>query len=190
MDSLHFDDLIRALAGSRRSLLSGGLSLATGLLGIANTDARKKRKRKHKHKKKRTPTATPNEFGCLEVGDPCTSEAQCCSGICEGKKGNKTCRAHGTGTCDQDGPNFCTAATTLCYNSASCVCARTTAGSNFCGSGLLPSDCAVCQTDADCEALGFPAGSACVQWSSGFCAGFCESGMACIAPCGTPAPEA
>jgi hypothetical protein len=96
MDDHGFDDLLRALSQPRRSFLAGVVAIAAGWRGGRDASAKKKRKRKHRKKRRRT--ATPNEFGCLEVGDPCKSSDQCCSGICDGKKDNKSCRAHGGGT--------------------------------------------------------------------------------------------
>jgi hypothetical protein len=187
MDDARFDGLTRALARSRRSLISGGLAVAAGRLGMVDADARKKRR--HKKRKKRQPQATPNQYGCLEINDPCTGADDCCSGICEGKK----CRAHGAGTCAQNEPGLCEAGNpldTIC-NGTQCLCVRTTAGSNYCGTLLMPSACADCGKDADCEAQGFPPGTACVPFVGEFsCAGQCqETGTACIVPCGTPLPE-
>jgi hypothetical protein len=188
MDGSQFDDIMRALSASRRTFFSAALVIGMGRLGPFQAKAKKKHKHRHK---KRKPKATPNEFGCLEVGAPCTSEEQCCSGVCDGKKGKKQCQAHGAGTCEQEGQHYCAAVTVpYCNNSISCVCGRTTAGSNFCGTVLPPSDCADCQRDADCEALGFPVGSVCAPWSSGNCVGICDTGMVCLAPCGTESTEA
>lgn len=187
MDGARRDTLVRSLPQSRRSLL-GGLLLAPGWLGISRVDAKKRRH------KKRKPKAKPNEFGCLDVGNPCKSSEQCCSGICEGRK----CRAHGTGTCPQDRVGICLAAAEevpflKCNNSASCFCYTTTAGSSFCAEGGPLFDegasCADCQTDADCVTLGYPAGSACAPVGTGYCAGQCPTGMACLVPCGTELPE-
>lgn len=187
MDGSQFDGLIQFLTKSRRSLLGGVLAGAGGWLGVARAEAKKKRK-----PKKRKSKAKPNAFGCLEVGDPCQNADQCCSGICEGKKGKTRCRAHDTGVCDQEAPGYCESASpfqTRCNNQANCFCTRTTAGSNVCGTVNAPSVCTDCKKDADCEALGLPPGSACVPFSEGNCAGNCESGMACIAPCGSEIPD-
>jgi hypothetical protein len=189
VDEDHFDDLTRVLSGTRRFALRGALAVATGWLGVRGVDARKKRKHK---RKKRKPKAVPNEYGCLEVGAPCTTVNQCCSGVCEGKK----CRAHDTGTCDQQADGVCEAGnyiSTLC-NGNLCLCARTTAGSKFCGNfDSLYDSCVNCQRDADCAALGFPAGSACVPFvgEHEVCKSVCEDtgGMACLPPCGYVAPD-
>jgi hypothetical protein len=187
MDNHVFDALLRSLVKSRRSFLGGALALTTGWFGATATAARKKRHRKH-----RKPTAKPNAFGCLEVGDGCTSANQCCSRICDGKKGKKQCRAHGEGTCRQEDPGYCeSGAPTFCDNSSSCICLRTTAGSNYCASAGPPIRCANCHTDADCEALGLPPGAACAPFSAGLCAFACdggETGTICLVPCGADLP--
>jgi hypothetical protein len=193
LNHLQFDRLTRSIArhGSRRDVLRrlAGVGLALGvsrLPGLA--EAKKGRKRKGRKDKK----AKPNAFGCLDVGDLCKSAAGCCSGICEGAKGKRTCQAHHAGTCDQREPGVCEAgnpADTLC-NGEQCACVRTTGGSKFCATLFPPSDCADCTKDTDCEAQGFPEGTACVPYGGEFlCAGQCETGMACVAPCGTEPPQ-
>jgi hypothetical protein len=182
---------VRSLLGttSRRDIL-GGLAAGLGLGNVfppVETGAKKKRKRR---KKKQKP-GKPNEFGCIEVGDQCSSADECCSGICEGKK----CRAHGIDVCQQDRPGVCTAGMDEVSSlgcGANCWCFRTTAGSNFCGANVRtspPLDCTNCRKDADCIALGYPPGSACAQVGRGNCSGWCDTGMACLVPCGTPYPE-
>jgi hypothetical protein len=146
----------------------------------AMADAKKKRKRK-----KRSPKATPNQYGCLEIGDSCKSADQCCSGICDGKKGKRACRAHGAGTCKPQ-PGVCTnpdPGLGTCNNNNFCYCHRTTANSIYCAD-QEHTECADCRKDADCVALGYPPGSACIPYSEGICSGACESGMACVVPCG------
>lgn len=178
------------LAGStRRDLLRG---LAAGLgLGSAYTALESEAKKKRKRRKKKQKPATPNEFGCIEVGDRSQSADECCSGVCEGKK----CRAHGVDVCRQDRPGVCTAGLDEAPSlgcGANCWCFRTTAGSNFCAPAPRTApqlDCTTCRKDADCIALGYPAGSACAQVGRGNCSGWCDSGMACLVPCGVPFPE-
>lgn len=173
MDSTRFDALVRSLAESRRSLLAGALALGAGRIAAPAVEAkRKKRKRKKKPK-----MASPNAFGCLNVGDPCQAADQCCSGICDGTKGKRTCLAHDTGTCKQDGQLV------PCNNRTNCGCFTTTGGSDVCAELFPPSACAACRRDADCEALGFPQGSACISFD-------CESGFACMVPCGKAPPAA
>lgn len=184
MDGSQFDAFIRSLTGSRRSLLAGSLALATGWLGVSATEAKKK------HKKRKPKKPKPNAYGCLEVADPCQNEEQCCSGICDGKKGKRKCRAHDTETCDQKRPGYCEAGNpylALCHGGLA-NCFRTTAGSNVCSRNLL---CADCQRDADCEALGYPPGTACAPLGGDYsCADICESDMACVIPVGVAPPEA
>jgi hypothetical protein len=73
-----------------------------------------------------------------------------------------------------------------------CYCIRTTAGSNFCAEPFSDagSVCADCQKDDDCEALGFPKGTACAPVSKGVCGAEleCETGMACMLPCRAKSP--
>jgi hypothetical protein len=197
MDQNRFDAVTRSLSGfpSRRDLLRGlaGAGLGLGIARLPDlVDAKKKRKKRKKKAKK----PQPNAYGCLEIGDACGSEADCCSGICEGTK-KKTSRAHGTGTCPQDSVGICLATADetpvlKCGNSDVCFCYTTTAGSNFCGHlGPRIGDqaaCADCQTDADCAALGFPAGSACAPVGAGYCSAQCSTGMACMPPCGVELP--
>ena len=186
MDGFHFDDLIRTLSQSRRSLLGGALALAGGWQSVASAKARRTPKR-HKHKKRGNEPKL-NAYGCLNVGVRCKNAGQCCSGVCEGKKGRRTCRAHDTRECKQDGPGFCAASNIIdafCGETA-CLCYRTTGGSRVCGEELsgVVSQCADCHKDRDCEDLGFPPGSACAPLFGGRCDGACEAGMACIVPCG------
>jgi hypothetical protein len=169
MNGSQFDTLTQMLTKSRRSLLGGTLALAAGWIGVSTTVAKKKRKRKRKPKKPK-----PNVFGCLEVGQACKNADQCCSGICEGKNGKRTCRAHDTGVCRQEDPGICRADSP-------------TGGSNVCGGAFgLPgqggSECADCRKDADCLVLGFPAGTACVPME-GNCAQQCGLTTACVVPC-------
>jgi hypothetical protein len=182
-------DVLRSLAGA-------GIALgALGLPGIA--DAKKKRRKK----KKKQPRPVVNQFGCLDVGQPCNADSSlCCSGVCQGtapKKGKpdtRRCAAHDTGTCTQGIEGVCTTPDLIqvtCNNRTDCGCFRTTGGSNYCAE-LFGSpgttQCLSCQRDADCIAAGLPAGSACAPVSAGRCAGICSTGMACLVPCGPKPP--
>jgi hypothetical protein len=189
VDQTRLERLTKALIAipSRRDVLRGlsGLGLALGAARLPVVVDAKKRKHKKKKKDKK---AKPNAFGCLEVGDPCKNADQCCSGICEGKK----CRSHDTGTCNQKGPEICSIDPPIaltCNNDAACRCFGTTAGSIVCAQYANQElNCADCQRDADCAALGFPSGSVCAPFTVGACAGQCQSGMACLAPCGVELP--
>jgi hypothetical protein len=185
MDSNRFDHLTRSLGTSRRAMLGGVLAYAVTGLALPGLTAGKTNKPKSKPKPK------PNQYGCLDVGDLCGRSSQCCSGTCDGKKGKKTCRAHDTGTCNQQKPGFCLAPNSvhnLCNNTIGCLCYRTTAGSKVCAD-TVGLKCADCRKDRDCETLGFGDGSVCIPTAVGACTGGCASGTACAAPCVTTSPQ-
>ena len=97
MDLQRFATLTRTLSSipSRRDVVRGlvGAGLGLGMGRFAGPARAKKAKPKSKPK--------PNEYGCLEVGDVCNRAGQCCSGICKGKPGKKTCPGPTTpGTCE------------------------------------------------------------------------------------------
>ena len=147
MDSDRFDHLARSLAMllSRR-LLAGAFGL--GALGLSDlSEANKKHRHKHKKRKK----IRRNAFGCVNVGKFCTKDKQCCSGICQGKKGKKTCKAHDQSTC-QPGQAACIGPLVPCVTSMGDdgVCATTTGQAGYCTSVSV---CSHCQNDADCEAV-------------------------------------
>lgn len=180
-----FERMMRVLTAipSRRDVLRGLTGMGLGLTAArlpAGADARKKRKGTKKKPR-------PNRFGCFGVGDRCKRADQCCSGICDGKKGKRRCRAHDTGTCKQGGPEICSIdppPALTCNNGAECRCFRTTAGSIACAKFINRElNCADCARDADCAALGFPPGTVCAPLSVGICAGQCEGGRACLFPC-------
>jgi hypothetical protein len=196
VDHDHMGAVRRSLTSfpSRRDLLRGlaATGIGLGFARLPSIASARKRPRQGND----TPKPKPNKYGCLEVGDPCGRASQCCSGICKGKKGKKTCRAHGTATCPQRVPGVCTSTEPEllgCGGSSDCFCFRTTAGSNYCGDWFgVTKICHACKKDVDCEALGLPRGSACVPVARGHCtAADCEIGMMCMAPCGyePPAPE-
>jgi hypothetical protein len=183
--------LTRALTRlpSRRDVLRGlaaaGLGLAV-LRGSGAADAKKKRK----HKKKQSKLQR-NEFGCVEVGGKCQGKsANCCSGVCEGKKpkrGKKDrsrCVAHNTaGVCSAD-TDICTVGqAVLCSPDPDfpCNCTLTSGNAGFCIGA--PAQCRVCRKDTDCEAE-FGPGAACIVLG-GMCAASCleTGGTACATPC-------
>jgi hypothetical protein len=175
-------------APSRRDVLR--VLAATGLgLGARSQEAAvAKLHHQHKHKPKK---AKPNAFGCIEVGKACVTAKDCCSGICQGKKGRKLCVAHGTGTCDQEADGFCEAADparTVCNDTPDCVCVATTAGSKFCAD-TSSGGCAPCKTDADCESVNFPPGSACAPVATGNCITSPCNGFACFVACRASPPS-
>jgi hypothetical protein len=152
---------------SRRNTLAG---LALGALAFPadprRVDASKKRKK----------PLQLNAYGCVNVGGACWgSDANCCSGICQGKKPKKgrkdttRCIAHNASTC-QPGDNgiICGALDKVqCTNVAGDggVCHTTTGNAGYCPSFL---SCAACRRDSDCEAT-FGLGAACLV--CGGCAG-------------------
>jgi hypothetical protein len=146
VDTDRFDRLSRAISSllTRRNLAGVlGLGIVT-LPGL--TDARKKRKHKKKVKK--------NQFGCVDVGKFCTNGGQCCSGICQGKKGKKTCQGHDQSTCQAgQSPDICGDGANVPCTSADGLdgtCFTTTGKSAFC---LTNAHCVPCQKDADCVPL-------------------------------------
>lgn len=186
MEGAQFDNLLRGLATSRRTYIGGLLASAGGWLTPATGESKRKGKKRKPRKGK------PNAFGCLNVGKLCKSADQCCSGICEGKKRKRKCVAHGTGTCDQQGPEICVPDPPIaltCNNDMTCRCFRTTGDSIVCARYEPAVSCVQCARDADCESAGLLAGSSCVPFSEGPCAGNCAGGMACVVPCGVELPE-
>jgi hypothetical protein len=188
MDATRFDVLTRTLttASSRRGALAAALgSLVT--LGALSADA-KKTKGKKKPKL--------NAFGCLDVGKACRgNSANCCSGICQGKKLKKgkqdksRCVAHNTGICSVDTDTCTVGAGVPCNsNDPNCICTLTTGNAGFCGSftgngtgGI--NECRVCSKDTDCQAE-FGPGAACLVYG-GICTDICPTtgGTACVPSC-------
>ena len=218
MDQHHLTTWTRSLSSlpSRRDVLRGLAGAGLGLSALRLSDAvaakhkNKKGKKRKRKKTSQTPITPPpftlpplvfNQFGCVEVGQPCRGDnTNCCSGICQGsaptpgQPDTSRCAAHDTGTCRQDIEGLCTIPDLFlatCNNRTDCGCIRTTAGSNYCaelfgGPGF--SQCVSCERDADCIAAGLPAASACAPVSPGRCAGTCATGMACLVPCGAVRP--
>ncbi len=116
----------------------------------------KKNKNKNKKKKKKIKR---NGFGCVNVGNSCKNDGQCCSGICEGKKDKKKCKAHDESTC-QDGQDFCLGVNVPCTTTFGDAgqCTTTTGEAPYC---FQDGDCFPCSKDKDCEPI-FGAGAACI----------------------------
>ncbi len=170
MDQHRFTDLKRSLrhVPSRRDVLRGLASSGLGLGALRLSDVAESRKKRKSRKKKKpqpapqpapqpsprpAPQPAPNAFGCLEVGDSCTSAAQCCSGICEGQPGKETCQAHDTGGCTAGvQPETCGGTNVACTTSLGSpgTCATTTGNAGYC---LTAGDCFACKTDIDCQTL-------------------------------------
>jgi hypothetical protein len=201
-EALRFDALARSLgaATSRRRVIGGMLgTLGLGALSPLVSEA-KNHKRKHKkNKTKKTPLVL-NQFGCVSVGGKCKgSNANCCSGVCHGKKpergeGDKSrCVEHNQDSCTAE-RNFCVQnpgdlSVTQC-NAANpeAVCVVATGNANFCASftgATKEGNCRDCSRDTDCTAAGFPPGTACVQLgTTGPCGTTCvdTGGRICLPP--------
>jgi hypothetical protein len=189
-----FDTLARsfAVSSSRRDAMHGFVTA----LGIRWTATFFPGSVAAKNKKRKKPKK--NEFGCLNVGQQCSGkDSKCCSGICQGKKPKKgkkdksTCIDHNAGACSLE-RNFCDAGQISANCGSNGICAKTTGNASFCLSseGISQElNCRVCSTDRDCEAQGFPLGSACVIFTGGtFCLGVSDcagvngsTGTACFA---------
>jgi hypothetical protein len=177
MDGTHFDRLTRSLADrpSRRGLLRG-LAAALALATVRNLGLVEAR---NKHKTKGAKGLRRNAFGCVATGKACRgNDANCCSGICQGKKPKKgkedtsKCVAHNVLEC-QAGQDSCPGEPIPC--GAAGACTITTGKASFC-SAAGDGDCVACRTDADCEASRGP-GAACIV-----CPGNCpETATACFA---------
>lgn len=167
MDHTQFDNLIRSLTESRRSLLGGTLLAAAAALGAGGGSAKQKRRRKKLHF---------NQFGCLNVGQKCYGKnAACCSGICTGSRGSSRCIAHHEAGCVVE-QSSCSEPT-LCGAQGQCY--RTTGSAGFCGD-YGQCDCAPCQQDSDCHTQ-FGSGAACIVCAD--CLGVNGSnGTACVPP--------
>lgn len=194
MNQQHIAVLTRTMSRvpSRRDVLRGLVGAGIGLgvlvgwpLGESEVEAKKKHKKK---KKKSKPTF--NAFGCLNVGQPCRGKsANCCSGICQGKKPKKgekdkrTCVAHNAGFCTAEMDTCTVGGNVPCR--PNCFCTLTTGNAGFCGrfSVLGGTDCRVCARDTDCQAE-FGAGAACVVLESA-CAEICPTTgqTGCMIPC-------
>src|SRR5690349_9471959 len=116
LDGTQFDALTRELARvlSRRTVASLSVSIGAALLlpvgsvGKVHPHRYKKGKKGNKHKKHKRHNAPLvfNQFGCVEVGGRCQgNSANCCSGICQGKKpkhgerDKSVCVGHNVGAC-------------------------------------------------------------------------------------------
>lgn len=155
MEIVNFDALTRRFSRLlTRRRLAGALGLAAvGLPGLA--DAKKKHRKLRRKRKKHEQRVAFNEFGCVNLGHFCQNDEQCCSGICEGRKGKKRCRAHGESTC-QAGQQlmFCG------VDSVDVPCVTSTGEPGFCDTttGQAPyctrkGACMPCRKDADCIEL-------------------------------------
>ena len=184
MDGPSFDRFISAIIAtpSRRRMLYFLAAARFGTFGAPGIATAKKRR-----------APRPNEFGCLEIGQPCAGVMPAVAPASpgkkpkKGKKGKSRCVAHDVGVCTQ-GQNSCVQGggpATDCDPNTACNCYRTTGNSGFCGNGAnLNFQCMECSRDKDCEDAGFPFGSACIRRTEPGCG--CPPGdipTACVVPC-------
>ena len=181
MDANHFDAVLRSLAvGSTRRLVLRGLA---GALIVREATRRPSVTHAKKGKKRKQKPLLLNQFGCVNVGNPCRGNDEvCCSGICEGqkpkpgKRDTRVCVAHNTGGCSF-GQDSCFVPIP-CAGVPDSMCFRTTGEGGICAPGAAGM-CADCKKDQDCVAAGFGPGAACV-----ICAAACptsQNNTACIA---------
>lgn len=155
MDTERFDRITRTVAeGDSRRVLVVAVGLLVIALPVWAEAKKRKRKRKKKVKVKR------NEFGCVNVGNVCKNDDQCCSGICERQQGKKRCRAHDTRGCQADQDACVEDFGTGCPEVPTASCFRTTGDAGFCGF-FEACACVACTKDADCAAAAGPI-AACV----------------------------
>jgi hypothetical protein len=167
MGDARFDLLIRSrfTGRSRRSVFAGLASGLSAILPLAcggEVAARKKRKNTRKKPLRR------NSFGCVNVGGTCRgNSANCCSGICQGKKPRKgkkdrsRCVAHNALDCPA-GADFCQGDDDFCGTGFG-RCYQTTGQASFCGSAWA---CIACTKDTDCEPVA-GVGAACIVCPTG-----------------------
>lgn len=202
MEPQDFDRFARLLgrATGRRHLLFGLAASPLAVLLAARRPDTVGAKKRHA-KRKKPPTPVFNEFGCLDVGQPCQGKSDlCCSGVCKGKKPKKgkpdkrVCAAHHTADCTPQ-RTICEVEApvlALCdLPSDTSACVHTTGNSVFCGSLLGFTEaihCRACAKDTDCLAFGFAPGSACAILEGSVCGegAVCASteGRACVPPAG------
>ena len=141
------------MASSRRRLLMGVAGSSPGALAAALGFG----------------AVGATHVSCLHWKERCRRNSQCCSGLCQGRQGEKTCRAHDRGGCAL-ADNFCAGGQdNRCH--LGCICNITTGQAPHCGStAFCPA--IECQRDEDCG----------------------QPGAACIPPvncqgCGSPATQ-
>jgi hypothetical protein len=173
MDAMQFDTLTRALhdARSRRGALAALVGGTLGVLGLAETTAKKKRKGKGNKNKggKRSPTCSDGKKNGSESdvdcggacprcsnGKSCATRSDCAGGLCAGG----TCQACAVdGDCGEDADDFCYCAGPVTGGSNVCTKANQTGGN--------VTSCTLC-----------PTGTFCFDASPGQ--------FFCFKPCGAP----
>ncbi|MCA9880426.1 MAG: hypothetical protein KC442_21675 [Thermomicrobiales bacterium] len=136
MDGHQFDDLLRRMATSRRTIVGGVLAAAAGLPDWPDAAAKKRRKRKRKCKSPKVKCGKK----CLSAGS-CCKDADC--GLCQVCSG-KTCvtapagAACGVGgecngtSCVKEGTFGCTPDQNFCDESPRTPCPRSTTPGAIC----------------------------------------------------------
>lgn len=161
MDGKRFDELMAMLtrgAGSRRGVLSG---LTADLLWTVKLGSGAR--------------AAP----CKQDRRPCANGNECCSGLCRGRQGKKTCRpAPGQGTCTIK-KDTCEIGGHAAACGEGCSCFLRPTGAAFC-TDTLAFDCLPCRK--------CPAGTVCVRARNGLCVA-CPVGTGatqtiCVRRCG------
>jgi hypothetical protein len=159
MDPKHFDNMTRYLtdASSRRSIFARIAGVAVAAVAVQMPGVAGARNKKKTNKK-----LALNTFGCVDVGKACRGkDANCCSGICEGKKPKKgkkdksRCVAHNMLDCEAEADS-CDSDVIACGTNGYCL--QTTGQASFCLTGATFFDC---QKDTDCEP-DFGPGAACI----------------------------
>ena len=115
MDGRRFDDLLRAVTDSRRSVLGGTLAGLAGVFGLATADAKKKHKRKPCKKKCKDGCCTGKHGKCIKPAQQ--SSTQCGTG-------GEICRSTGCGGGD------CGAGCDTCCANGECIDVRRSAMSS------------------------------------------------------------
>lgn len=166
MDTARFDTLTRGLAAPASRRVAGRFLAGLGLSGLltrthAVPAAAKKDGRGKTGKKRKKPKVTRNQFGCVDVGDGCVNNGQCCSNICSGKKNRKTCQGHNVavGSCESGPLGFCAVGPGLivgtpCTSSAdeNGLCFATTGKAPYCAvNSVQDAGCVACKKDKDCQ---------------------------------------
>jgi hypothetical protein len=145
MDATPFDHLSRSLVArlTRRTL--------AGLIGLSVVPIPHPGDAKGKHTHNNHPKMVKfNDFDCVNVGGLCKHDGQCCSGICQGKKHKRRCRAHDQRTCHAGQiEGFCGGEPVSCVTGTGDTgsCDTTTGKAGYC---TASGNCFACSKDADC----------------------------------------
>ena len=179
MDGNKFDDLLRALSRSRRTVLGAALAAAGGVTGLSAIDAKKKKKKKPCKKKCPTGCCTGKHGKCIQPAQQ--SSTQCgtggeicrttgcggggeqCAATCEGCCAGNTCFMDDSNShCGRDGVDcFGCADNEECAGTHCCgKLGHECSGGGDCCLALVCDEGACCSTfasctqDADCCQLG------------------------------------